>query len=89
VGYQDIDFAQREEFSRLYLLRGEDEAAVRAAFHSDALLLFLERRPGMCAAGLGHELLFWRPGRLATPDEVEQLIQEGMELAERFAPIIR
>jgi hypothetical protein len=34
-GYQDIDFADRPEFSRRCPLRGPDEAAVRAAFPAE------------------------------------------------------
>src|SRR5258707_7912851 len=36
-GYQDIDFGQRPEFSRQYILRGQDEQAIRRTF-TDGLL---------------------------------------------------
>jgi hypothetical protein len=81
VGYQDIDFERRPEFSRLFLLRGENEAGIRAAFDTP-VLRFFEQRPGTCAAGIRNELLFWRPGGYASPEEVEALIREGEELAE-------
>jgi hypothetical protein len=82
-GYQDIDLEQRPEFSRLFLLRGEDEARVRAVF-SDDVAAFLERRAGACAAGAGRELLFWRPGRLTPPGELETLVRDGQDLAARM-----
>jgi hypothetical protein len=82
-GYQDIDLDQHPEFSRAYLLRGEQEARVRQAF-TGAVADFFERRSGSCAAGLGRELLFWRPGRLIEPGELDGLIQDGQELAQRF-----
>jgi hypothetical protein len=84
VGYQDIDFERRPEFSRLFLLRGEDEAGVRAAFETP-VLRFFEQRPGTCAAGVRNELLFWRPGGYASPEEVEALIREGEELADQLS----
>jgi hypothetical protein len=40
-GYQDIDFGQRPEFSRQYILRGQDEPAIRQTFN-DRVLLFYE-----------------------------------------------
>jgi hypothetical protein len=83
-GYQDIDLDAKPEFSRLFLLRGEDEAAVRDAF-SDAVAEFFERHPRVCATGAGRELLFWRPGRLAKAYELEPLVTDGSELARRFA----
>jgi hypothetical protein len=82
-GYQDIDLDGHPEFSRLFLLRGENEAAVRAGFN-DRVAEFLERRPGTCAAGIGRELLYWRAGRRARPEEVDGLVEEGLELAARY-----
>jgi hypothetical protein len=82
-GYQDLDFAERPEFSRLFLLRGENEARVRDAF-SEGVLRFFEDRPGNCAAAIGGELLLWKPGKYATPEEAEALIQQGDALALRF-----
>jgi hypothetical protein len=61
-GYQDIDLEKRPVFSRMFLLRGAHQAAVRAVF-TDAVAEFFERRPRMCAAGARHELLYWQPGR--------------------------
>jgi hypothetical protein len=84
LGYQDIDLERRPEFSRMFLLRGDNEGSVRVAF-TDAVVDLLERRPGMCAAGDGGELLFWRPGALAKPEEVRALIENGFELSNRFA----
>jgi carbonic anhydrase len=82
-GMQDINLEQRPEFSRMYVLRGEDEDAVRAMF-TDPVAGFFERRAGSCAAGVGREVLFWRPGRLLKPEELEAFIGEGMELASRL-----
>jgi hypothetical protein len=84
-GYQDIDLDHHPEFSHAYLLRGEDESRVRQAF-TGAVADFFERRTGSCAAGLGRELLFWRPGRLVEPGELDGLIRDGQELAQHFAP---
>lgn len=83
-GYQDIDLRSRPTFSHLFLLRGELEGRVRSAF-TDTVVDFFERRRGTAAAGTGRELLFWRPGGLAKPEEVGTLIDEGLELANRFA----
>src|ERR1041385_2530021 len=46
-GYQDIDFGQRPEFSKKYLLRGQDEQGIRQAFN-DQLLSFFETYEGTC-----------------------------------------
>jgi len=80
LGYQDIDLSARPEFSRRYLLRGEDETRVLATF-SDVVAEFFEQHAGMCAAGKGRELLYWRPGRFAKPEELPALIEQGFQLA--------
>jgi hypothetical protein len=84
-GYQDIDLPSRPEFSRLFLLRGEDEAAIRALFDGE-VAAFFEARPGVCAAGVGRELLFWRPRGFAPPREIPALVEDCVALAKRLAP---
>jgi hypothetical protein len=83
-GYQDIDIDGHPEFSRAFLLRGDDPAAVRATFNH-RVTAFLERRPRTCAAGVGRELLYWRPGRRIAPEELAEFVEEGHEVARRFA----
>lgn len=83
-GYQDINLERRPVFSEQFLLRGEDETRVRAAF-TDTVADFFERRPRVCAAGRGHELLYWRPGRFVPAAELEKLLRDGYDLAARFA----
>jgi hypothetical protein len=87
-GFQDIDLERRPEFSRLFLLRGEDEEAVRAAF-TDTVTDFFEARPEVCAAGIGREVLFWRAGRAADVGELDPLIRDAFELARRLEPLPR
>ncbi|MEW5929732.1 MAG: hypothetical protein AB1941_19940 [Gemmatimonadota bacterium] len=81
-GYQDIDFPDRPEFSRRCLLRGPDEAAVRAAFAPE-VTAFFEGGAKWCADGEGEELLLWRSGKRADPAEVPGLLASATELLDR------
>jgi hypothetical protein len=83
LGYQDIDLDRHPTFSDAFLLRGDDARAVRDAF-SDDVVAFFDRHHGTCAAGAGHELLFWRANRRLPPDAREALIAETVDLVERF-----
>lgn len=83
-GYQDIDLEAWPTFSEMFVLRGGDEAAVRAAF-TGRVVEFFELRRGVCAAGAGHELLHWRAGRRVAAAELESFIATGYELAQRFS----
>ena len=55
LGYQDIDFGQRPVFSKQYILRGQDEPAIRRAF-TDHLLGFFETYGGTSTDGGGNQL---------------------------------
>lgn len=82
-GYQDIDFPDRPEFSSRCLLRGPDEAAVRAAFPAE-VTGFFEGETKWCADGEGEELFLWRGGKRLDPAEVPALLASATELLARF-----
>jgi hypothetical protein len=87
-GYQDIDLESRPEFSRMFLLRGDNDSAVRSAF-TDDVATFFEQRPRACAAGGGRELLYWRPGKVAKAEDLEAFITDGFDLAARMRESVR
>jgi hypothetical protein len=78
-GYQDIDFGQRPEFSKNYLLRGKDELAIRQAF-TDRLLSFFENYAGTCTDAGGSQLLLFRAGHRFEPHVVQGHIGLGLQL---------
>jgi hypothetical protein len=78
-GYQDIDFGQRPEFSRQYILRGQDEPAIRRTF-SDRLLSFYETYPGTCTEAGGGQLFVYRSGYRFQPQEVQSFVGLGLQL---------
>lgn len=83
-GYQDIDVEADPEFSRLYLLRGEDEAAIRALFDAD-VRDFFHRQPRSCAEAAGADLYFWRTSKIVKPEEIDGLLDQAVDLAGRLA----
>ncbi|MDX6527756.1 MAG: hypothetical protein QOH41_46 [Blastocatellia bacterium] len=82
-GYQDIDFGQRPEFSRQYILRGQDEAAIRRTFN-DGLLSFYETYPGTCTDGGGNQLFVYRGGYRFQPHEIQSYVGLGLGVANLF-----
>ena len=75
-GSQDIDFDTHRTFSKRYLLRGSDEAAVRGIFKKD-VLDFYEGKMGLCTEGAGNTLLFYREGTRTKPEGVRAFMEEG------------
>lgn len=82
-GYQDIDFGQRPEFSRNYLLRGQDELAIRQTFN-DRLLSFYENYAGTCTDAGGSQLLLFRAGHRFEPHEIQSYLSLGLNLLTLF-----
>ena len=83
-GYQDIDLEADPDFSRRYLLRGEDEAGIRALFDAD-VRDFYDRNPKSCTEAAGADLFYWRTGKLVKPEEIDALLESAVDLAGRFA----
>ncbi len=82
-GYQDIDFGNRPEFSKLYLLRGQDEQTVRNTF-SDAALGFYEMNQGSCTDGGGNQLFVFRQGHRIAPLEAQSFVNWATEVKNLF-----
>ncbi|MGH9932076.1 MAG: hypothetical protein ACREA9_22980 [Pyrinomonadaceae bacterium] len=79
LGYQDIDFGNRPDFSSKYLLRGSDEQGVRNLF-SDALLGFYEMNPGASTDGGGNQLFIFRQNQRAAPHETQAFVNRALQL---------
>jgi hypothetical protein len=82
-GYQDIDFGQRPEFSRQYILRGPDEPAIRRTFN-DGLLSFYETYTGTCTDGGGNQLFVFRRGYRFQPQEIQAYVGLGLKVLNLF-----
>jgi hypothetical protein len=72
-GYQDIDFGQRPEFSRQYILRGQDEPSIRQTF-DDGVLSFYESYPGTSTDAGGNQLFLFRAGYQFQPQEIQSYV---------------
>ena len=74
-GYQDINFKDSPDFSRRYLLRGTDEAAVRSLFGLN-LRQYFESHPDWCLDGRGAWLAAYRHDRLVKPEDFPAFLDE-------------
>lgn len=82
-GKQDIDFEQDEDFSQKYLLRGDDEAAVRRVF-TNAVRTHLNKMDKTTIEGRGHQLLVYRLGKRTPPDELDDFLKEAVHVFALF-----
>ena len=88
LGYQDIDFESHPtavEFSKKYLLRGEDEQTIRALF-TDAVLTFFAAHPDkVCVEGSDDQLIWYQPGKIIEPEDIPAFMKEGFVVFRVFA----
>ncbi len=78
-GYQDINFAEAPVFSKMFLLRGSEEAAIRELMSVDRLNR-LEAFRGIHLEARGDRFLCWYTGRRKKPEEIEGLLQTAFEI---------
>ncbi len=89
LGYRDIDFRENESFSRSYLLRGTDEAAVRELFHTGRLTFF-EQHKGWIIEGKREWLGIYKQRKpfgqsnLIRPSKMRGFVEEVTQVATAF-----
>ena len=85
LGYQDIDFGQRPGFSSQYILRGQNELAIRQAFNDRALAWF-ESYPNTSMDAAGNQLFLFRAGYRVTPVEIEGYVGLALQIMNLLRP---
>jgi hypothetical protein len=78
-GYADINFPESLEFSKMYMLRGPEEAPIRQVF-TPTVIQFCEQHRGISVESARDRLLFFRAGKRTKPEELEALITDGKQM---------
>ena len=74
LGYRDIDFDSSPVFSARYLLRGPDDAAIRAVFPSETRAYF-EQEQGWSVEVQAGSVGIYRSGKRIKPDELPTFVE--------------
>ncbi len=77
--FKAINFRQHPEFTRRFLLMGEDEAAIRKFFNDD-LIHFIEKHEIHHIESNGEALMIFNYLRLARTDEVKKMLSFSHDL---------
>ncbi|HMP02393.1 MAG TPA: hypothetical protein PKD86_03115 [Gemmatales bacterium] len=83
-GAADIDFDDSPQFSKMYLLKGPDEAAIRAVFAADVRSR-LEEKANWHIEGHEAGLVAFRKNHQVAPDQLAEFIAEVLGLAALMA----
>jgi hypothetical protein len=84
-GYRDMNFDTHPRFSKQYVLRGENEDAVRERF-PDHVLEYYEGTTGVCTEASGGRLVHYRATTRQPPEKARELLEEGFEVLALFRP---
>ena len=79
LGAQDIDFAEAPEFSKKYVLKSDDEAAVRDFLRLDILEL-LAGVKNLCLEVQDGSLIFWFDRRTVPPREFNAAFEQAFSV---------
>lgn len=85
TGYKDIDFAIYPDFSKKFLLKGNNESDIRS-FFTDDIIRFFENHQMYHLESNGEALLIFNKIKLARTDETLEFISFGEELATLLDP---
>ncbi len=79
MGFQDIDFETHPNFSQMFVLQGEDEAAIRT-FFDDEWLNFWENYRGFSIEGQNGSLIFYTANHRIRPNEIKNYLGKAYEI---------
>ena len=78
MGFKDINFDSHPEFSKLFVLKGPDEAAIRD-FFAPTVLEFFERQPKISLEASNDTMFFYRNRTRRNPEELKDLLAQAYE----------
>lgn len=79
VGMQDIDFESHPKFSKMFLLSGSNEPAIRNLFRPQ-LLEYFETQKGVSVEGGYGGFVFYVPGKKVKPQDIKQFMSTAYEI---------
>jgi hypothetical protein len=82
-GGADVNFPQAPAFSKKYILRGPDEAAIRVLF-TPTVLQFFDQRQALTVDAAGDTLFVHRANRRIKPEELESQLAEAKNVLALF-----
>jgi len=83
LGKQDINFQSHAEFSRSYVLRGDDEDSIRNIF-TDNVISYFASHKGLSVEGNRQRLMMYRNATLIRTDEIQSFLAEGIKIVRLF-----
>ncbi len=85
LGAKDIDFKDNQRFSDKYLLKGSDEAAVRAVFKPHVQRFFEKKKERVNVEAFGDKIIIYRDKDGVGPAGLSRFIDDASNILRLFA----
>ena len=83
LGFQDIDFDDHPNFSKTFVLKGEEETTVREFFDNELLDFFAEKK-GITFEGSPGRFIYFKGGRKTKIEDMRAYLEEGYSVYSAF-----
>jgi hypothetical protein len=80
-GQKEISFESAPEFAKKYLVKGEDEEAVRRLF-GPTVMAFFEQQNNLSCEAVENRLLIYRPEKTIKPEDLRTFLDNATQLLE-------
>ena len=81
---QDFNFANHPNFSKKYLLSGENEGQIKKFFNSNLLGFFENVNPQFCIDAMNNHLVIYNNDTRVKPMKIKSFMNEGIAILEAF-----
>ena len=79
-----VNFDNHPVFSKKYILKGEDEAAIRCVFKKEVLNFLEQKEKKINIEGEKNRIIYYRLGKRIKPMEYKSFIEDAMKIADLF-----
>lgn len=83
LGFQDIDFEEHPQFSKMFVLKGENEQVIRKFFDAELLDFFAEKK-GITFEAIPGRFIYFRGGRKTNVESMRDYLEEGYSVYAAF-----
>mgnify|MGYP001765424946 CR=1 FL=1 len=80
-GMKEIDFSQRPEFSKKYIVRGNDETAIKRVIN-DAVQTHFKQQNKLTSEANGNQFLIYRTDYRVKPEELRTFLENATQVLE-------
>lgn len=81
LGFKDIDFETHPDFSKRYLLKGQDESKIRDLFKGSVLQIFEQEKKTFTMEAEGDRFIFYRPSITVSPQHIQEFFKTAQHIS--------